>query len=150
MSVSVNTVLDNETVYPALYLASDTDEAHEPYQGDTYDIPLASAGTVYGGALDAVSGVLTVTHGYIESYIGQTLPSTWISDRDVYVEGARPTTGAQVVYQLATPLTYQLSAQEIKSLLGINNVWSDAGDVDVEYRADTKLYIDKRIAEVTS
>lgn len=51
----------------------------------------------------------------------------------------------QVVYPLATPLTYQLSATEIKSLLGINNVWSDAGVVEVEYRADTKLYIDKRL-----
>lgn len=48
-------------------------------------------------------------------------------------------------YMLATPLTYQLSATEVKSLLGINNVWSDAGDVDVEYRADTKLYIDKKL-----
>lgn len=36
--------------------------------------------------------------------------------------------------------------EEIKSLLGINNVWSDAGDVDVEYRADTKLYI-KRLTD---
>jgi len=146
MSVSVNTVLDNATVYPALYLASDTDEAHEPYQGDTYDIPLASAGTVYGGALDVVSGVLTVTHGYIASYSGQELPSAWISDRDVYAEGTRPTTGAQVVYQLATPITYNLTPTEVKSLLGVNNVWSDAGDVDVEYRADTKLYI-KRLTD---
>ena len=54
-----------------------------------------------------------------------------------------------VVYPLTNPLTYQLSATEIKSLLGINNIWSDAGDVEVEYRADTKLYIDKRLAEVT-
>ena len=57
--------------------------------------------------------------------------------------------GLECCIPLATPLTYQLSAQEIKSLLGVNNVWSDAGDVDVEYRADTKLYIDKRLAEVT-
>lgn len=49
----------------------------------------------------------------------------------------------QVIYPLATPLTYQLSAQEIKSFLGINNVWSDAGNMDVEYRADTKLFIER-------
>ena len=123
---------------------------YEPYKGNTYDISLASAGTVYGGTLDVVSGELKVTHGYIASYSGQELPSAWISDRDVYAEGTRPTTGAQVVYQLATPITYNLTPAEVKSLLGINNIWSDAGDVDVEYRADTKLYIDKRIAEVTS
>ena len=49
----------------------------------------------------------------------------------------------QVVYPLATPITYNLTPTEVKSLLGINNVWSDAGDVDVEYRADTKLYIER-------
>ena len=52
----------------------------------------------------------------------------------------------QVVYPLATPLTYQLSAQEIKSLLGINDVWSDAGDVDVESIANIKLFIERLTA----
>ena len=34
---------------------------YEPYQGDTYDIAFpAEAGTVYGGTLDVVNGVLTV------------------------------------------------------------------------------------------
>ena len=137
--------LTNYVIYPMLRLVSDTDDTYEPYNGNTYNISLSSAGTVYGGTLDVISGELTVTHGYIASYNGQTLPSAWISDRDVYVEGARPTTGAQVVYQLATPITYNLTPTEVKSLLGINNVWSDAGDMDVEYRADTKLYIDKRL-----
>lgn len=54
-------------------------------------------------------------------------------------------TGQTIVYPLATPITYNLTPAEVKSLLGINNIWSDAGDVDVEYRADTKLYIDKRL-----
>jgi hypothetical protein len=52
----------------------------------------------------------------------------------------------QAVYKLATPQTYQLTPQEITSLLGTNNIWSDAGTVDVEYRADTKLYIEKLTA----
>ena len=55
--------------------------------------------------------------------------------------------GQMFVYPLAIPLTYQLSATEINSLLGVNNIWSDVGDVDVEYCADTKLYIDKKIQE---
>ena len=59
-------------------------------------------------------------------------------------------TGQTIVYTLATPITYTLTPTEIKSLLGVNNTWSDAGDVEVEYRADTKLYIDKRLAEVTA
>ena len=42
---------------------------------------------------------------------------------------------------LQTPQTYQLTPQEITSLLGQNNVWADTGDTEVEYRADTTLYI---------
>ena len=95
--------------------------------GNTYTTVLGQ--TVYGGTLDVVSGVLTVTHGNIASYNGETLPSTWISDRDVYASGTTPTTGAQVVYELATPLTYQLTAQQIKTLVGTNNVWASSGDI---------------------
>jgi hypothetical protein len=45
------------------------------------------------------------------------------------------------------PQTYQLTPQEVKTLLGYNNI-SSTGTVDVIYHADTKLYIDKRIAEL--
>jgi hypothetical protein len=51
-------------------------------------------------------------------------------------------------YELATPITYQLTPTEIKSILGDNNVWADAGNTEVTYRADTTKYIDKKIAEV--
>lgn len=54
--------------------------------------------------------------------------------------------GLQVVYELATPVTYQLSPTEVKTLLGTNNIWADTGDTTAEYRADTKMYIDKQIA----
>ena len=36
------------------------------------------------------------------------------------------------------------------TLLGDNNMWADSGDVSVTYRADTGLYIQKKIAEVTA
>jgi len=41
--------------------------------------------------------------------------------------------GVQLVYELATPTTYQLTAQTLKSLRGVNNIWSDAGDTTVKY-----------------
>ena len=44
------------------------------------------------------------------------------------------------------PVTIQLTANEVATLLGQNNIWSDAGTVDVTYRADTKLYIEKLTA----
>lgn len=127
--------------YPMLRISADSAE-YEPYNGNEYDISLASAGTVYGGTLDAVSGELIV-YPYYKSYNGETLTGEWISDRDVYAVGTTPTIGAQVVNIGAEGTKYQLSPIEVKSLLGINNVWSDAGDVEVEYRANTKLYIEK-------
>ena len=121
-------------------VSSTTDEA----DGQTYSITFPTeAGTVYGGTLDVTNGALTVDRAQIASYNGETLPGKWISDRDVYAAGASPTTGAQVVYELATPITYQLTPQEITTLLGQNNIWADTGDMSVTYRADTKLYIDK-------
>lgn len=92
---------------------------------------ISEAGTVYGGTLDVVSGVLTVDRANIPSYNGETITEPWLSSMDEYTPGATPTTGAQVVYKLATPLIYQLTPQEVKSLLGVNNIWSDSGDVTV-------------------
>lgn len=51
--------------------------------------------------------------------------------------------GVQLVYELATPTEIDLTPTEVKSLLGDNNVWSDSGTVEVEYRADTSLVINK-------
>lgn len=99
-----------------------TATAYEPYTN-----------TVYGGTLDVTTGVLTVDRANIASYNGETLPSTWISDRDVYAAGTTPTTGAQVVYTLTTPLTYTLTPQQITALKGANNVWCDTGNSTVIY-----------------
>ena len=37
--------------------------------------------------------------------------------------------GVQLVYELATPQTIQLTPTAVKSLLGVNNIWCDSGDV---------------------
>lgn len=43
----------------------------------------------------------------------------------------------QVCYELAEPLTIQLTPQQINSLAGANTMWSDAnGDLTVEYWKD--------------
>ena len=119
-----------------------TDHDYHAYDGHVYPISLTQAGTVYGGTLNVTSGVLTVTHGFIASYAGESLPGAWISDRDVYAAGTAPTMGAQVCYVLAIPLTYNLTPTEITTLLGNNTVWSDAGDVSVTYRADLQKYFE--------
>ena len=50
-----------------------------------------------------------------------------------------------VSYLLATPQEITLTPTEIKTLLGLNNVWADAGNTSITYPADTKTYIDNRI-----
>lgn len=55
--------------------------------------------------------------------------------------------GVQLVYELVTPIEYQLTQQEVTTLLGTNNIWADTGDVEVTYTVDTKLYIDSKITQ---
>ena len=202
IQIAEGTQVSDARFYPMLRFASDTDDNYEPYNGNTYNISLSSAGTVYGGTLDVTSGELTVnraivdlgslTWSYIPDYkvfssvirgikdIDDTRVPNAISSaftagswtavatdvtknamfcflpgynqvrfRNVLYNDAATfkaaMDGVKLCYELATPITYNLTPTEVKSLLGINNVWSDAGDVDVEYRADTKLYIDKRL-----
>ena len=63
---------------------SDTESSYEPYTGTTYTSSLGT--TVYGGTLDIVSGVLTVTHGFKDlgdcswTYYGSGFPSLFYTD----------------------------------------------------------------------
>lgn len=56
-----------------------------------------------------------------------------------------PSTGCEIVYPLANPTTYTLSAVEVVQMLqGVNNVWMDAdGTLFFEYYANTVLYVKK-------
>ena len=69
------TTVDNVTLYPMLVYGSDAPTEFEPYNGNTYNISLSSAGTVYGGSLDVKSGKLTVDR------VGVTISNlTWTYD----------------------------------------------------------------------
>ena len=69
--------------------------------------------------------------------------NTEYSDADTFKSAMN---GVQLCYELSTPQTYQLTPKQVTTLLGTNNVWSDSGDVTVDYIADTKLYIQKVIS----
>ena len=156
--------------------SSETDTTYEPYQGQ--DVIVYLGGTRYGGTLDVVSGVLTVTHGFVELNGSETWSqgsgqytnvmytaigyektgSTPISN---YMKGVQSThysslaigefahsnsmeyrdynfatsftsidewkanlasNPLQVVYTLATPITIQLTPQQINTLIGENNI----------------------------
>jgi hypothetical protein len=49
----------------------------------------------------------------------------------------------QFLFDAETPQTYQLTPTQVKTLLGINNIFADCGDVDVEYVRDATLIINK-------
>lgn len=111
-----------------IYLEHEYDAEADP----RYTIDLDD--TRYSGTLDVTTGELTVTYGEIASYNGETLPGVWVSSLDVYAEGTTPTTGAQVVYELAEPLTVQLDPTTVTALTGHNTIWCNTGDIiSVDY-----------------
>ena len=50
----------------------------------------------------------------------------WIAQRDI-------------AFEITTPVTYQLTPMEIKSVLGINNIWCNTGNTSVTYYADPDI-----------
>lgn len=108
---------------------------YTPYTGQTS--PLTLPRTIYGGTVAAVTGEGQETWKLIDSYAGEDLPGKWISDRDVYASGTAPTTGAQVAYKLAEPISFTATgAQPVSALSGVNTVLTDADSATVTGRAD--------------
>lgn len=85
----------------------------------TYTVNVPSeAGDQYGFIYNPIEGKIYFTTGHIDSYNGESLPSYWWSDRDIYIEGDSPSIGAEVIYRLAdediteynfTPMTISLN-----------------------------------------
>ena len=48
-----------------------------------------------------------------------------------------------MVYELATPLTYQVDSEVVRIIAGENTISAETGPVTIQYRADTKAYIDR-------
>lgn len=165
---------------------------YEPYNGETYSVSFGEAGTVYGGTLDVITGLLTVTMGSVDlgtlnwkasassehsfyataprykagntvvmlcakytyvgavttnyyeegklkCYVGSPLEGT---AREIYIKDSAYTdvatfkaamSGVMLVYELATPQTYQLTPTEVDLLLNSNTIWADTGDSELTY-----------------
>lgn len=152
--ISAGYTANNVKFYPMLCRSTETDTTYAPYSNvcpisgrsevniwreATYDTSAEPAftiqlgQTVYGGTVDVIKGEALIEWANIASYDGEILPGEWISDRDVYSPDATPTMGAQVCYKLATPQTITLTPQQLNTIIGTNNVWSDGGDVSLTY-----------------
>lgn len=51
----------------------------------------------------------------------------------------------KIVYPLETPVTYTASTEEVVSLLGDNAIWTDQANINLTYRADIALFVQKAL-----
>ena len=177
---------------------------YEPYNGNTYSVDWTTqAGTVYGGTVDVVTGLLTVdramytftgnedfgivsaSQGFnyfrwygssftnvvsgwntsnnaimsnykvknqlaywysggvgednvawtVKDYGGLCVRADQYADRTSFKASLA---GQTLCYLLATPVTYQLTPQEIATLLGLNNIWATVAPITVKYHAQAQ------------
>ena len=110
------------------------------------DIP-AAIGTMYGGNIDVKTGTIEVCP-YYASYNGETLVGEWLSDRDVYDPNATPTIGAQVVNLGGSTTQYTFTPLTIATSLGVNNIWTNAGQIKkIIYASSTTIEDKIKIVE---
>ena len=189
--------------------------AYEPYSGIIIPISWQSeAGTIYGGELNVLTGILTVNmvradmgsatwtigtngnvHWFKSSRIltgakilsSNSYAAHIVSDRFKNIQAAKiysgeaddntiaqesvslvdsnlrvkatsynddtdafkaAMDGVYVYYELATPLTYQLTPIQITLLTGTNTIWTDADNIQITYPVDTKKYVDAGVRDV--
>ena len=104
----------------------------------------------YSGVLSAYNGQFAIGRptgaGFTKRIVVKDTACATVDD----LKASLATTPMQLVYRINTPITYDLTAEQvgqITSVKGVNYVWS-AGQVEVTYAADTKLYIDGKIASL--
>lgn len=196
IGVMNSSVVETFTTNKVMIEVGSTATTYVPYTAPTtLSVTWQSeAGTVYGGTLDVVSGVLTVTHTYMKSsswgqYNQNNGFKAWRLDNQLLskysTSGAKDINNMgiefgsfsssnmtmnkiqlpkssnsiflaldenyspndlEIVYELATPQTYQLTPQEVTTLLATNNFFHDAnGDTQVQYRATSAVVDSKTI-----
>ena len=69
--------------------------------------------------------------GYYASNTTVMIKDTAYSDTATFKTAM---SGVYLVYELATPQTVQLTPQQVRTVLGYNNIWADSGEVEVTYR----------------
>lgn len=131
------------------------------YYQATPTLPLKQYGTVQGQK-EAISSCFTRVSGAIiydepDTDNAFTVGSLYLNQNQINIRANAYANATElknalgnevIVYELATPIEIQLTPTEIKTLLGNNNIWSDSGTVEVEYRADTTLAYNELVAMI--
>ena len=88
-----------------------------------------SAYTALGAATKAAYQIAAISNNRVYVVMPKTVVDsaaafkTWLESNNV-----------QIVYELAQPITVQQSGTELETLLGIDNIWADSGDIlNLEY-----------------
>ena len=128
---SENWRVETQAGSPSFYIARPSDD--KAYADVNVDNMLCNVCPIYKNT--SVVGTMRVTAGYYNFILGTTLGISTVAEWKTWLSNNNVT----VVYELDAPIEIQLTPQEVKTLLGANNIWSDSGSVEVEYRADTTL-----------
>lgn len=95
-------------------------------------------------------GVATAYEAYESETIATAFPETVYGGSLNWTTGLLTSTLDADGGELAEPKTIQLTPEQLDMLKGVNNVWSSTGDTDLSYVADTKLYIDQKLAAIAA
>ena len=117
---------------------SDADKGVPDVTGATAKCSNYKSGNAYDGSED-----------YVVCVNGAATSRVWVKDSNYGSASSFKTamSGVQLVYELAEPPTYHFdNLEQLTTVLGTNNIWVDTGDVQCEYRADTKLFLEKLTA----
>ena len=113
---------------------------------------LTSMCSHFKNTLDSAYKAASARHGIFSDHATQTTkyfnwgePDATVTDFGNWLEEQYAAgTPVTVVYLLKEPYTIQLTPQQLDLWKGYNYIWSDTGDMDFAYIADTKLYIDNK------
>lgn len=118
---------------------------NQPTNGQEAYIYMCSA---YTQALPTAINGAELGNNYPSGYYAQNGHATYcrvMCLNSAYTDAAafkESVNGQTLVYKLAEPQTYTLTGPEVLTLLGINNIWADCGEIEeLAYRADIGLYL---------
>ena len=124
--------------------------AQLPYNSNRYangamvtnEIPVNASSETASGNMSCRGTTYTSKNFYIftplEMFAELTDLKTWLSNYPL-----------QVCFTLATPITYQLTPTQVKSLVGTNNIFADCGDINnVEYVRNLNITINDLLSRI--
>lgn len=167
IGVKNGTAINNIIFEPMIRLATETDATFEPYAnicpiigqnnatfswGSDNELKMLFGATYYGGIAN-FDGTIDYDWQRIASYNGESLSGEWLSDRDEYVAGTTPTTGAEVVYK-TTPTTIRVTSPTNLDLTDDYPIEYNGYKATIKYQpkdtilADAKGYTNQQITKL--